>query len=1846
MTKHFSAVTRARASLLTSLSFLIALAGIAVVAPAPVAQAAVASFACDTVYSIAGTNPHAISRINTSTGVATANGVLNQSGNVNALALPAGGGRYIYAFNRGTRTVLRFDAQTDAVTTWATSAALASNVVAGAIDPSNGIYYFAAGGSTWTVYAFNTTTNTYLGQVATITGTGLGGNGDLAIDSLGNAYLVTNDGDTAAGTVSRVNLNTGSSTLAVTKLADTPASKGQYASVAIDGDGSIVIGAIGSSANTITRLNPTTGAQISSTTTSVQPADFASCSVPSTATTRASLPNGRYAAGDQFTVSITGGGITSGNTGTTAGADTGVQGTPEEMGGPVLTTRGTTYTIAQAAAGTTNLTDYTTTWACVRQSSSETIASGTGQSGTFTTPAGTASDVVCTFTNIPKFPAIDLVKTASAINDLDGNGPDVGDTVVYGYSVTNTGTTPLTSVGVADTKAGTITCPKTTLAVGETMTCTSRTYTLTQADVDAGTVVAPATATGTSPTSAVVTDTESTTTPIARTAKIAIDQTASAIADTNGNGKQDAGDRVTYGHVVTNTGNATLTGVTVTDPTLGAITCPRTTLVPGESMTCTPKPYLLSQADVNAGSVATTATATGTPPGGVTPSPVTATDATTVPITRTPAIDLTLTGSAVKDDDDNGIDPGDTITYSFTVKNTGNVVLDPTSVTSPMLGAITCPAGALAPGATISCTQKSHAITQADIDAGQVTATATASGTAPNGAVATDPDAVTTPLAQNPSVLTTKTASSIADTHGTGEQDAGDKITYSFAVRNTGNVTLGSITVTDARIGAVTCPTGPLAPGATATCTAPSYTLTQADVDAGKVVNTAVGSGTSPKGVTATDDDTVTTTITQQPAVKLVKTAGPVVDTDGNGPDAGDTITYSFVVTNTGNVTLNPVTVTDQTVGAVTCPPGPLAPGASVTCTPKTHTLTQTDVDAGSVTGTATATGTAPGGAQVTATDVTATPIVGDGSIELTKTASQIDDVDGNGPDAGDQVTYGFVVTNTGRRTLNDVTVVDTLLGAVTCPAGPLAPGASRACSPITYTLTQDDVEAGSVGSPATATGTSGTTTVTSSDATATPIAAGPSVTIDKTASAINDVDGNGPDAGDTVTYSFTVKNTGTVKLSQVQVLDPMVGPVTCPPTTLSPGASLTCAPRAYTLTQTDVDAGKVVNTATVRATTGTGTQVTGTDSVTVTVPEAPAITVDLSAGPIADLDGNGPDAGNTIDYTTTVTNTGNVTLDGVTVTDPHLGPITCPRTVLAPGETMTCTLVKHTITPAEEASGTISSTATATGSSPKGSTVTDDDTETTAVPVRKANVRIDKSADRANAAAGEQVRYTLTVTNDGPSAADAVVVEDRLPSSVSFVAAVAPCAHTAGTVRCELGTLPSGTTRSVVVTVVVREPVSGAALVQHDLDIQKVEAQIDLDAGQTRSVTAQCAPGYVVTDGSGRVDHVDQGTGTLGSVRVTESYASDDRTWTVIAVNGATGRAQAKVFAVCVRAETEVAGAGTAAGAHSHPLVVSPVVTRTVPVTAGRTEVTLDCAAGTVPVVPGYRLTGAEVAVPTSYPAAGEGWTFAVDSATAGGTLTAAIRCLDTRTGDAQPGGGHAHDLDLAEVRRTVTVPAGQLVEVDLSCADDAKGIVAGWDLDPGLVDLGNDPRPKIRVFKLWNPTAQPLEADLFLLCLGSRTRPGDSSASIVNTARVSTTTYDPTPGDNSDNATVTRVEASTTPDPGPAPVTSTPAPTSPKASVAQGTSVVTTTVACTGGTTACKGTALLVAAKTQRINGTTIKKGTVLARTTFTVAKGKTLAVTMKPTAAGKRVLKAKALKTAQVKIGAKVRTVRLAR
>src|SRR5258705_5895202 len=112
------------------------------------------------------------------------------------------------------------------------------------------------------------------------------------------------------------------------------------------------------------------------------------------------------------------------------------------------------------------------------------------------------------------------------------------------------------------------------------------------------------------------------------------------------------------------------------------------------------------------------------------------------------------------------------------------------------------------------------------------------------------------------------------------------------------------------------CPaTATLAPGASITCTA-TYTITQADIDSGRVTNIASAHGSFGGNPVNSTTDTKTVNATQNPAHTTVKTE------TSTGPYAvGDTITYNIVVTNTGNITLMGVIVTDNSATVGICTP-------------------------------------------------------------------------------------------------------------------------------------------------------------------------------------------------------------------------------------------------------------------------------------------------------------------------------------------------------------------------------------------------------------------------------------------------------------------------------------------------------------------------------------------------------------------------------------------------------------------------------------------------------------------------------------------------------------------------------------------------------------------------------------------------------------------------------------------------------------------------------------------------------------------------------------------------------------
>ncbi len=840
-----------------------------------------------------------------------------------------------------------------------------------------------------------------------------------------------------------------------------------------------------------------------------------------------------------------------------------------------------------------------------------------------------------------------------------------GQVVDYSYKVTNDGNVTLTNITVTDNNVdqppGVDCAGVTMLAPGAMTICTAQ-RTVTQAEIDAGGDLTNIVTADSAETDPVDDDLDI---PIVKAPGIAFDKYVVYTGDLDESGGFTPGDTVTYfGYEVSNPSEVdNLDPSTVPDPGSGiyllapAKSCDQALLLPGETTFCVAT-YVLSEGD------------------------------------------LPLPSSMIDADSNGEVSVGDTLTYQFAVLNTGNVTLTELEVQDPNAPP-SCGVTELAPAASTIC-EATYVVTQDDADAGSIpnTAVATTEETPPVD------DTEVLPVPQNPALTLVKSAD--VETYSA----VGDVITYGYVVTNAGNVTLNNVTLSDplAGLGAITCsPEQPsvLAPTEQMTCEA-TYTIGQADLDAGSVVNVA----TADSDETDPVDDSVTVTANQNPLLTLEKTS------DVSTYDAvGDVITYGYVVSNGGNVTLTNVTLADPLAGlsAVTCAPEQpsiLAPGESMTCS-ATYTIGQTDLNTGSVVNIATADSDETGPVDDTVT-VTANQSP---ALTLVKTAtpstySAVDEVIG----------YSYLVTNSGNVSLaGPVTVADDKASA-TCPDvatvgnldGVLDPGESVTCS-ATYTITQGDLNAGSVTNTATASADG--TDSNPDDETVTANQA-PALTLVKTAtpstySAVDEVIG----------YSYLVTNSGNVTISQpITIDDDKSTDEACPatPASLAPGESITCT-ASYTITQSDLDAGSVTNVATATGKDPVGQDVTSNpDDETVTADAAPALTLVKTAVPQTYSA-----VGQVIGYSYEVSNSGNVTILGpISVTDDNVDAVAvCAAGDLAPLASITCT-AQRTVAQADLVAGSIVNVAFATGTSPAGGpVVSNEDTETVTATVAEIRV-------------------------------------------------------------------------------------------------------------------------------------------------------------------------------------------------------------------------------------------------------------------------------------------------------------------------------------------------------------------------------------------------------------------------------------------------------------------------------------------------------------------------------------------
>ena len=163
----------------------------------------------------------------------------------------------------------------------------------------------------------------------------------------------------------------------------------------------------------------------------------------------------------------------------------------------------------------------------------------------------------------------------------------------------------------------------------------------------------------------------------------------------------------------------------------------------------------------------------------------------------------------------------------------------------------------------------------------------------------------------------------------------GDVITYTVIVTNTGNTTLTNALVTDPLTGLVE--TYPVMTSGESITFTTTYSVVEADMEAGSITNTASVIAQDPMGNDVEDSDSAVVVTDAQPDIEIVKTADTEI-----AIASGQVITYSLTVTNTGNVDLVDVHVTDPLTGldeTITS----ISPQESVELI-TTYTITESDV--------------------------------------------------------------------------------------------------------------------------------------------------------------------------------------------------------------------------------------------------------------------------------------------------------------------------------------------------------------------------------------------------------------------------------------------------------------------------------------------------------------------------------------------------------------------------------------------------------------------------------------------------------------------------------------------------------------------------------------------------------------------------------------------------------------------------------------------------------------------------------------------------------------------------------------
>jgi Flp pilus assembly protein TadG len=542
---------------------------------------------------------------------------------------------------------------------------------------------------------------------------------------------------------------------------------------------------------------------------------------------------------------------------------------------------------------------------------------------------------------------------------------------------------------------------------------------------------------------------------------------------------------------------------------------------------------------------------------------------------------------------------GQGFSFTYTVSNTGptppadpitNIQLT-RSINGGFPTPVTCtPTTPMLPSTpAFSCPVDVYEIQPSDIGVGKtVTIVVTATGY-PSKSVS---QTITLTYVATASLYLAKTADPLP-----ADVPVGTNIHYNYAITNNGNVTVSTITVTDNKT-TVDCSkaTGTLAPGGVTYCEA-YYPITADDTGAGSITNTATAHAIFNATVINSNNASLTVNIPQQPALSMVKSSTTVA-----AAGTGISIPYKYTITNTGNVKLTNLSVTDDKITSVNCSgaPATLNPGDSGQWCSATYITTAADVTAGQVVNTARAQakfGTTNVYSAYKSLTIYTTNLV----VTVTPTPATV-----TAPNQ--TVSYKYTLFNTSSNPISGIVVTNSKGTAPVCPTS-VAAGATVDCPTNgNYTVSQDEYDKGmSILNTVQATGSGGVNSNTF--VSTVPITQSPaSMTVVITSNPTQPTSGNVMAVNDLITFTYKIKNTGNVTLTaSASAITPTLDPsgthtfTTSCAGELAPNAEKTCT-GTHNVSADDIDMGTIHNVATATAPTKYNTQTAPTATGTVDV--------------------------------------------------------------------------------------------------------------------------------------------------------------------------------------------------------------------------------------------------------------------------------------------------------------------------------------------------------------------------------------------------------------------------------------------------------------------------------------------------------------------------------------------------------------------------------------------------------------------------------------------------------------------